>query len=214
MIIGIFAIVQLFAGQSKGQSQSGKQPHFRTLMNPPPDSAEAERVRIWVPQELVVRCRAEVNILDNSGRVIRHLVNQLLYQDYYNFYWDKKDDNGQYVDSGVYKYDVNDCGGNKDGKVEARFKKWELLSRIIPLDTASAGRVDINLLADSALVSIEIRFLTKRVADAPITDSVFMAGNYHFNWIPAPLTRPGRYRMTVTVGDFQKTFQFMYRKKK
>lgn len=215
--IVIVALASGFVGQANGQTnkQTNKQTQsVRELMIVPPDSAEAERVRIWVPQERSNRCRVTVDILDRAGQVVRHLVNSLLYQDYYNFYWDKKDDSGRYVDSGVYRYVVSRCGGSKNGNVEARFKKWEVLSRITPFDTARAGRVDIDLLADSALVSIEIKFRTGKLADAPITDSLFMAGSHRFDWTPAPLTRPGRYWMTVRVGDFVKIFQFMYRKEK
>lgn len=209
----LFIFASAFAGQVFGQTNKQTQ-SVRELMLVPPDSAEAERVRIWIPQEHTNRCRVVIDILDSSGQVIRHLVNQLLSQGYYNLYWDKKDDGGKYVDSGIYRFSVNDCGGNKHGEVEAKFKKWEILSRIMPFDTARAGRVDIDLLADSALVSIVIKFRTGKIADAPITDSLFMSGHHRFNWSPAPLTRPGRYFMTIRVGDFEKTYQFMYRRKK
>jgi flagellar hook assembly protein FlgD len=81
---------------------------YADLTTPPADSAEAERVRIWVPIQRQSRCRLTIDILNDSNRVIRHLVDRLISEGYYNFYWDKKDDSGMIVKPGAYAYVLNE----------------------------------------------------------------------------------------------------------
>lgn len=92
------------------------------IMTPPVDSADRENLRIWVPIERGSRCRLKIDILDDSNQVVRHLVNLLAGPGYHNFFWDKKDDSGFFVDSGTYTYLVDDCGKKKSGEFEARFQ--------------------------------------------------------------------------------------------
>ncbi len=91
---------------------------LKEIMTPPADSADRENLRIWVPVERGSRCRLTVDILDCKNQVVRHLVNYLAGRGYHNFYWDKKDDSGAFVDSGTYRYRIDDCGNKKRGQVK------------------------------------------------------------------------------------------------
>ena len=90
-------------------------------MTPPADSADRENLRIWVPIERGSRCRLTVDILDCNNQVVRHLVNLLAGPGYHNFYWDKKDDSGVFVESGTYKYQIDDCGIKKRGQIKVAY---------------------------------------------------------------------------------------------
>ncbi len=95
---------------------------LKEIMTPPADSADRENLRIWVPVERGSRCRLTVDILDDSNKVVRHLVNLLAGRGYHNFYWDKKDDSGWFVDSGTYRYQIDDCGDKKSGQIKVAYR--------------------------------------------------------------------------------------------
>ena len=59
---------------------------LKEIMTPPADSADREKLRIWVPVERRSKCRLTVDILGDSNQVIRHLVDFLAGPGYYNFY--------------------------------------------------------------------------------------------------------------------------------
>jgi len=94
---------------------------LKEIMTPPADSADKENLRIWVPVERGSRCRLTVDILDCNNQVVRHLVDLLAGRGYHNFYWDKKDDSGWFVDSGTYRYQIDDCGQKKRGEIRASY---------------------------------------------------------------------------------------------
>ena len=91
---------------------------LKEIMTPPADSADRENLRIWLPIERRSKCRLTVDIMDDSNHVVRHLVNYLAGRGYHNFYWDKKNDSGTFVDSGTYRYRIDDCGNKKRGQVK------------------------------------------------------------------------------------------------
>ena len=94
---------------------------LKEIMTPPADSADRENLRIWVPVERGSRCRLTVDILDDSNKVVRHLVDLLAGRGYHNFYWDKRDDSGWFVDSGTYRYQIDDCGQKKQGEINVGY---------------------------------------------------------------------------------------------
>lgn len=170
----------------------GRQSHA-DMTTPPADSAEAERVRIWLPIERQSRCRITIDILNDSNRVIRHLVDRLMSRGYYNFYWDKKDDSGRFVKTGEYAYLVNDCGQKSYGQVAAKFKKWEVASCVYPPEEMWSPKLRFELLEDSALVSIHLYNRRDRLVDSPVVDSLMNKGNYEFEWTPPETVTRGIY---------------------
>ncbi|MCH8028212.1 MAG: hypothetical protein IID63_08840 [candidate division Zixibacteria bacterium] len=115
-ILLIVAVVLLSTFNPAAAGQTLKE-----IMTPPADSADSENLRIWVPVERRSKCRLIIDILDSENQVIRHLVDILAGPGYHNFYWDKKNDSGTFVDSGTYRYRIDDCGNKKRGQVKVAY---------------------------------------------------------------------------------------------
>lgn len=169
------------------------------LAIPPVDTLDAERVRIWLPVERSGACLVKVKIVDSLNQTIRSLASQLLSGGYYNFYWNKRDDYGRFVEPGRYKYLVDDCGKSREGWLEARFHRWELASRIDLVDSIS-DKVWLELENDSALVSITISSRRGRPIVQSVTDSLMAPGRHELQWIPEKSGYTGVYQMIVNVG--------------
>lgn len=202
-------VIILLAAFSVGHS--GTQIHA-DLTTPPTDSAEAERVRIWLPVHRQSRCRVTVDILNDSNQVIRHLVDRLMSGGYYNFYWDKKDDSGGYVKPGRYAYLVNDCNKKSYGEVEAEFKKWEAASRFYSPKEKWSTKIGFELLADSAVVSIRILNRRGKLVERPVVDSLMNKGKYEFEWTPAAAVPRGIYTLKLIIGDFTHSVKIGYKR--
>lgn len=169
----------------------------------PPDSAEAERVRIWVPVETTNGCRVKINIMDTTGDTVRHLINWLAAPGYYNFYWDKRDDSGLRVEPGIYPYVIEDCGKKKRRRdVEVQFSHWELSSKISPLDKERPFWFELELLDDSALVTVQYFTHNDRLMDSPVVDSLMDRGKYQFDWASSRRARRGNFIIKVTIDDY------------
>ena len=173
------------------------------MSTPPPDSAEAERVRIWVPVETKSRCRIRINIMDSTGDTVRHLIDFLPKPGYYNFYWDKRDDFGQYVPPGTYPYVIEDCGKHKrQRKVEARYSRWELASTIAPPDSAYPFRIEFELHEDSVRCSLRYFLHNGRQLDSAFVDSLLNKGAHKFDWNFIRKIRRGNYIIKLMIGDY------------
>ncbi len=204
-----FAFILLSTGFSPAMASERS---FEGLTTPPADSAEAERVRIWLPIERQSRCRVTIDILNDSNRVIRHLVDRLMSPSYYNYYWDKMDDSGSFVEPGKYVYIANDCGKKSYGEVTARFKKWEAASRLFPPQDRWSRKIGFELLEDSATVTIRIFDHRGKLVDEPVVDSLMNKGKYEFEWGPAPDIPRGFYTFQLIIGDFMYSAFIGYRR--
>lgn len=171
------------------------------LSTPPADTVDAERVRIWLPLERSGRCRVKINILDSLNRSVRLLLDRVLSGGYYNFYWNKKDNYGQFVRPGHYKYKVDDCGDRSFGDLEVLIHPWELASRVIRSDSV-LDKVWLTLEADSGLVSITILNRRDRFIVQPMVDSLMAPGRHELQWIPTKSGYTGVYLMQVNVGGY------------
>ncbi len=143
-ILLIISVVLLTAFNPAAAGQTLKE-----IMTPPADSADREKLRIWLPIERRSKCRLIIDILDSENQVIRHLVDILAGPGYYNFYWDKKDDSGVFVDSGSYTYLVDNCGKKKRGQIQVSFS-----GVIIEVESA-LGFFAAEFQGDSMSLSIE-----------------------------------------------------------
>lgn len=181
------------------------------MLTPPTDSAEAERVRIWIPVEGGSSCRVVVKVLakDGSGRVVKNMVDQVLPPGYHNIYWDKKDSLGQLVDSGAYPYSIDGvCELKKRGKVKAEYKDWERFVEVFPEAENNPGGFAFRLLKDSARVTIEVFSAGNMRINTPMKDSLMMTGYHEFAW-PRQLNYPAStYWCWLTVGDYIQKVEF------
>ncbi|HWR82570.1 MAG TPA: hypothetical protein VN285_04650 [Candidatus Deferrimicrobium sp.] len=178
---------------------------------PPLDSAEAARVRIWVPVSHQNGCRMTITILNDSGRVVRHLLDRLVSAGFFNYYWDKKDDTGGFVQAGEYTYLVDDCGTKRQGIVTAQFREWERDSRVQLLSQYGTVKVELELFRDSALVSLDVYNRRGNRVAGPIADSLMLHGRHELEWRPPKSALRGRYLLKLTVGDFAHTIEVNYR---
>lgn len=176
-IVLILLIVAVAGAVGAGQT-------YEELIVWPKDPDEAQRVRIWLGLERKSNCRVTVDILDENGEPIRHVLDRLMRFGYYNLYWDKKDDSGRYVDPGVYTVLITDCGRSKYATVEAAYRPWERWSGLevvgekaapvfrltLDKDSAEARLVMTNVRDDTIAVAMEDTLLSAGVYDIPFPD--------------------------------------------
>ncbi len=196
LLIGLGMII-CAAGFSTGAAQT-----MRGLQRIPPDTAEARRVRIWVPQEMQGACRLTVDIYNDSGQVIRHLVNALIQPSYYNFYWDKRDDSGHRVPPGEYLWKSDLCGRTRDGTVEAVYNRWEEISDVEPYDPDSPFVFTLVLEEDSIPVSIRVKDYRDIQRDSVTVDTLLNEGVHTWHYEPGRRLREGNnYLIHIEVGE-------------
>ncbi len=176
---------------------------------PPVDPAEAQRVRIWVPVERQV-CQTSVDIMDSTGFAVRHFIHEQLKPGYYNFYWDKKDDSGQFVPAGQYQYRISTCGKVDARFVTAEYARGELACSVEPAESYSSPAFHIDVHNDSTSISLEIYNRRGKLVTMPFKDSVFSTGSFDYVWKPDSTVRPGVYKFIITVGDFSHVFDRRY----
>lgn len=175
--------------------------NVRRLLTPPDDTAEAARVRIWLPLERNSKCRVRLNITDDSGRVVRHVINQVLGPAYYNFYWDKRNDSGDWVSPGQYRWIAEDCAGRHEGTVSAIYQPWERQVRLESVDSTDLGRFILNLDSGSVKVNLVVRNHRDYLIDSLWTDTTLGEGRHYIRWAPPP-GYAGDFYLQADVGGF------------
>ncbi len=208
-----FILLILLAAACGAFGQDYKQT-LMELQTAPQDTIDAQNLRIWLPVERKNRCWLKIEIVDDSNYVVRHLLSRMVAPGYYNYYWNKRDDSGKLVDSGVYTYRVSDCGQKTEGKLTVQYREWERKVVANVENRRSGGFLRLKLLDDSARVTIEMFDYHWRPIDVPIKDSLMNAGKYKFDWRPADTVLSGRYHLRLTVGDYTHDMKLTYRKKK
>lgn len=184
---------------------------YKELTTPPKDTLDAERVRIWIPQETQSNCRTGIRIFDKSGKKIRNLYNEMLSPSYYNFYWDKKDDSSNFVPEGDYTYTLFSCKLKRTGKLQVIYGKWERFCKINLLSETQMD-LEINLFSDSARITIELYYFDGRKVKDLMRDSLVTAKQIHIKPEDMGDILSGRYNMKVYVGDYSQDFVIRHRK--
>jgi len=156
----------------------------RDLTTPPADPDEAYRVQIWIPAKMSTRCRLAVEIRDGRNQVVRNLVEEFIGAGYYNYYWDKKDDSGHWVEPGRYLAVADICGERRYRDLHAEYVAGER-----ELRTASAGgeRPDTlvyEVMADSIPVVINVHDLGGQLMAGRVVDTALAAGSYRLTLQP------------------------------
>jgi hypothetical protein len=172
-------------------------------MTAPPDTAEAQRVRIWIPIEHASSCRVTVSIADSSGNSIRHMLEQTLATGYYNLYWDKQDDSGVYVEPGTYTAIIDDlCADERREELEVIYSPGEMSGRIIAPGRRIPDSLRFEILVDSARVSCEVLNRRDRVQARVLGDSLFLKGTHSYTWPEEFAISPGLYTARVTIDGY------------
>ncbi|UCC42997.1 MAG: hypothetical protein JSU65_07545 [Candidatus Zixiibacteriota bacterium] len=186
---------------------------LEALKRPPVDSVDAQNVRVWLSLARDSRCRTAVTIVNLHGDTTRHLFSALMVPGYYNFYWDKLDDSGRFVDSGEYRYILNDCGSIRvGGRLRIKYKYGERACLFSAADYEKDGTMILTVLDDSVLVNLIIENRRGEVVDRPLVDSLMCRGRHGLHWTPPGQIRPGRYTVKLMVGEHLQTDEFYYRR--
>jgi len=193
-----FLLVML-CGSGNGQTHAQS---FKQLTTPPADSADAERVRIWFEVDQRGSSRVRVNISEGNRRIIRHLAEVRLSKGYYNIYWDKKDDDGQFVRPGRYFYDLTIGPKQIRKTLTAEYIPGERECRLFVGEKKTRPSIRFDLLADSLPVSLEIQSRRGKQVLVPFTDSLMHTGRYEYVWEPAEGISYSQYIFRLQVKDF------------
>lgn len=183
---------------------------YREIQRPPYDTAEARAMRIWVPVEIDGRHMVKVEMIDDSNKVVRTLVNRLLSRGYVNYYWDKRDDSSQLVRPGRYVCKISVGSQVKYREMFVEFNYWEERSHVVWPDELRSETVKFRLDEDSSVVSIRVMSQLGKLVDSAVVDSVMSAGVHEWQWTPGGQPVRGRYHIELQVGDYVHQ-TFMYR---
>ena len=186
---------------------------FRELQEIPKDSINAETMKIWIPVESDV-CQVTVKILDKENNLIKMLLDRNIRQGYYNIFWDKKDDSGNYVDTGIYNLAIISCNFRKISQIDVRYQKGEnSVSFDLDKKTHPPGLI-CTLFADSSTLSVAVLNSRGFLVTELVTDSLYITRSEpHFLWSPRLNIPSGDYRYQVKVNEFVHYIDFTYKRK-
>lgn len=176
----------------------------RDLQTMPADQDEADRLRVWVPATKNTRCRMTIEIRDGRNQLVRKLVDELVSPGYYNYYWDKKDDSGQWADTGRYLAVADICGEKRYSDVFAQYVPGE---KALKTEVVGSGRVDTlvyTVIDDSASVQVDVCDLGGQLMAEKVVDSVLKTGSYRLtlqpDWVVPKVQ--ARYEVRLRVREF------------
>ena len=184
---------------------------FKELQEPPHDSLNAKKMKIWFPVKME-QCQVHIRILDSKMKHVRELVNKSIKKGYYNIFWDKKDDSGNYVLEGVYKTALISCGYKRLLPIKIKYVNGENLVLISSGDDLNNPSIELTLLQDSLQVSLDILNVRMNHTATLFVDSLITGRNVSFNWEPDAITPTGKYFYKLKVNDFEHLMQFRYKK--
>ena len=182
----------------------------------PPDSIQEDQLRIWLANESTQTMRFRIDILDRSGKVIRHFIEDNMNPGYLNVYWDKKSDSGSWVEPGEYQYRLMAQGKEKTGKLVASFDPAELVVLVYPEAEDTPGVIRYDILDDSVSVTIGVYRWRGNSVFEPIVDSMHARGSYQFEWTNQKNIRRGNYRFHLKAAGIthkSKISRVVYEKK-
>jgi len=175
-LISICLVLTACAGQAPFVQPLVRPVAWGSIYDAPTDSSQMENRRVWLAQENVEDCRIQVEILDSTGRVVRHFLDSLMRRKYYNLYWDCRDDQAQLVPPGEYTYRANDCGGNRDGKLRVEYQPYELEAELDVSQLVDSGLIRFVIPEDSLKVNMTVIDRRGLKLHTLITDSIMTAG--------------------------------------
>jgi len=191
------------------QSVSGAT--FKELQEIPHDSTNFKEMRIWIPVESH-SCKVKVKILDSQMNQVRHLVDKIVKNGYYNIYWDKKDDSGNFVTEGTYKVSIISCTFKRVEDIVVQYQKGENAVVFTTNNDFKNPTLELKLLYDSLYISLDILNIKKGLTDSLFADSLFVVDSVSITWDADSLIRSGRYFYRLKVNEFEHLIPFRYKK--
>ena len=185
---------------------------IRELTRMPKDTADAERLRLWIPLEHTTSCRVVIDVLGRRGQPIRNLVNRLMKNGYFNFYWDKRDTQGNLVAPGTYTVRVRDCGNEYYRTVEVAYRLWEAETDLNFSNSRGTPELIYRCTVDSLPITIKLTTATGTEVATLMADSAFATGRYRLPVETSIRLANGKYLARLFVDDeFVREVEFWYR---
>lgn len=211
LLISVAVLVSGVSSDAAAQAHRRQAVSFNSLQQPPADTADARRLRIWLGIDRTSACRVTVDIADSSGYVIRHLLSRLLSTGYYNIYWDKRDDSGHYVAPGRYAVHINDCGKESTAEVEAAYRPFEDLTELAVETSGPDSRIVLELASDPVPVTLRVFTQADEEVARVVTDTVLAPGRHILPAIVDNVISQGRYRLRLYINEgFVRETEFIY----
>ena len=203
-MIRLLSLLLLLSTLSSAQS-------FRDVSRIPPDSMNAETMRIWIPVTMR-QAMVTVTLFDGNEKLVRNLLKASMIKGYYNIYWDKKDDSGNFVEPGDYFYALNIAGQIERKPISVAYQPGE---NCVNIRTANADsmRVDFSIDCAETPVSFELYDIRDRLKDIPIKDSVFTKGRHSWQWQPSDSVYYGKFTLQIKSGEFVNYLPLVYKRK-
>jgi hypothetical protein len=136
----------------------------------------------------------------------------MLGKGYHNFYWDKKDDSGNYVEAGKYATLISACGEGRYETLEVVYRPWENTSHIAVEESESIDTAIVTLEEDSARVSLVMATARGDTALVIVQDTLLTAGRFMYPILPPAVVPGGFYDVQLYIdGALVKSARFSYR---
>ena len=177
----------------------------QSLEEIPQDSINAEEMRIWVPMERV-SSTLRVMIKDSKGQLVRKLVDQVYPVGYYNFYFDKKDDSGHYLEEGSYQVEVSAGQYKKSFPIKIAYRPGENGAYFYPHE--DKPEIGLSVLSDSLSTTLLIETRRGMVLDTMFVDSMLNRGEYKIVWEPSEHIPNNYYIAVFEMGQFKHYIKF------
>ncbi len=184
---------------------------FIDLQVIPYDSANAENMKIWFPVKSK-SCQVNIRILDSKMKQVRLLLHKKLKYNFYNIYWDKKDDSGNFVAEGSYKVGIMSCDYKRIVPIHVNYSNGENAALVSVGTDINNPSLVLTLLKDSLYVSLEIINRRKIHTATLFTDSLIVQKNVSLNWKPDSVVPSGKYFYKLKFNDFTQLIPFRYKK--
>lgn len=177
--------------------------NWERLSRPPHDSVQARDTRIWFGPQYQGKCRTQIEILDTTKTVVRHITDEMLGKGYYNLYWDKKDDSGRFVTRGLYYYRITSgCMPELLRKLWASYRPFERVVqlRVDTTDLDAAATIVVD--TPAVRLSLDVFGLHGQLVDSLCPDTVLHAGSHRIVWRPSFHAALGEYYLRMKVEDY------------
>ena len=184
------------------------------LLEPPLDSANMVDMKIWVPIEQNGRYRVKIEIYDQTNKLIRNLMNEILPKGYHNFYWDKKDARNKLVKEGEYlcKIKISSEKKTREKKLIVKYAPGERDIIINPGKDLTDPYFDIIIMTDSIFLSLNSLNRRGKVGKSVFFDSLFYKGEYRYNCPLGKTVQKKEYRFKLTANNFPHKIKLRYQK--
>lgn len=202
----LVVIILLFISSVSAES-------FKELQVIPKDSLNAETMKIWIPVESDV-CQVTVKILDKENNLVRMLVDRRVRQGYYNIFWDKKDDSGEFVDAGEYKVALISCNYRKISQIYVSYQNGENSVYFDLDDSKNPPGLHCKILVDSITATVVVLNRRGLLVTELVSDTLCVKKSKpYFSWSPGLNMPSGDYMYKVKVNDFIHYIDFTYKRK-